>query len=286
MTPSPELLRILASNDGLITRRHHRHLSGAVDWALRNHELAPVLPGVYALPEVAAQPLTRMRAVCLRYPDAVLLTGAAARVSYWPKAPLGPLHVAAPQKIVPHRGFAFTRRRIPPQLVAQHCGLRFTVPALTAIDLATLTCTDAIDRALRMRVATLPLMYEALALTANRIGNPQRMRLLLDSRDLPWSAAERLAHQLLRRAGIRGWHTNTPVFLDGRMYYVDITFGRLKLAIEIDGRLHETNEDLFESDRWRQNALVGDGWRVLRFTWDMLQHHPEVFVAAIRAAIA
>lgn len=112
------------------------------------------------------------------------------------------------------------------------------------------------------------------------------MRLLLDSRDLPWSAAERLAHQLLRRAGIRGWKTNTPVFLCGRLYYVDITFGRIKLAIEIDGRQHETDEDLFESDRWRQNALVGDGWKVLRFTWDMLQHHPEVFVAAVRAAIA
>lgn len=74
--------------------------------------------------------------------------------------------------------------------------------------------------------------------------------------------------------------------LGGRLYYIDIVFPRLKLDIEIDGRLHETDEDLFESDRWRQNALVGDGWRVLRFTWDMLQNHPEVFVAAVCAAIA
>jgi hypothetical protein len=58
----------------------------------------------------------------------------------------------------------------------------------------------------------------------------------------------------------------------------------LKLALEIDGRRHETDEDLFESDRWRQNALVA-GWRVLRFTWRMLQEHPDVFIAAIRAEL-
>ena len=47
-----------------------------------------------------------------------------------------------------------------------------------------------------------------------------------------------------------------------------------------------SDEDLFESDRWRQNALVADGWRVLRFTWRMLKEHPEVVVAAISARIA
>jgi very-short-patch-repair endonuclease len=49
--------------------------------------------------------------------------------------------------------------------------------------------------------------------------------------------------------------------------------------------LHETSEDLFESDRWRQNVLVADGWRVLRFTWAMLRDHPEVFVAAVIEAL-
>ena len=43
---------------------------------------------------------------------------------------------------------------------------------------------------------------------------------------------------------------------------------------------------MFESDRWRQNALVADGWRVLRFTWDMLHDHPEVVVAAVRGMVA
>jgi very-short-patch-repair endonuclease len=163
--------------------------------------------------------------------------------------------------------------------------VRYTAAALTAIDLATFECTDALDTALRTRAATLAGMYEALRLTPNRNGNQQRLRLLIDSRNEPWSAAERLAHRILRGARITGWKTNFPVFLEGCLYYIDGAFPHLKLAIEIDGRLHEENEDLFESDRWRQNALVADGWRVLRFTWRMLREHPEVVVAAIRQAL-
>jgi very-short-patch-repair endonuclease len=216
----------------------------------------------------------------------VLLTAAAARVSFWPGAPLTKITVAVRSPLAAAPGFAFTRRRIPPELVLERRGLRFTDPALTAIDMATFRCSDAIDRALRTRTATLPAMYEALRLTRNRIGNPERMRLLLDSRDLPWSAAERLGHRILRRAGICGWQTNLPVFPTGQLYYIDIAFRLRKVAIEIDGRLHEEDNDLFESDRWRQNALVADGWRVLRFTWAMLQEHREFVVAAVRAAIA
>ena len=279
-------LGYLLRTRGLVVRRDHPELTAAIDYGLRRGELTPVLPGVYAAPSMARMPRTRMLAVCLRHPDAVLLTEAAARVSFWPAVSLDAIQVAVPSPLPRRRGFAFTRRKIPPDLVAEQQGLRFTVPALTAVDMATFACADAIDHALRRRMATVSGMHEALAKTANRIGNPERLRLLIDSRDEPWSAAERLAHNLLRRAGIRGWTTNLPVLVQGLLYYIDIAFDRLKVAIEIDGRRHEDDEDLFESDRWRQNALVRDGWRVLRFTWEMLRDHPEAVVAAVRAVIA
>jgi very-short-patch-repair endonuclease len=66
------------------------------------------------------------------------------------------------------------------------------------------------------------------------------------------------------------------------LYYIDIAFERLKLAIEIDGRIHATDLRVFESDRWRQNALVHAHWRVLRFTYRMLEEHPDVFLASVR----
>lgn len=285
MALHPDLALLLRTR-GLVLRRDHPELSAAIDYGVRRGELAPVIPGVYAAAGLARSAQTRISAVCRRHPDAVLLTEAAARLSFWPEVHLGAIQVAVPSPLPKQPGFAFTRRKIPPELVTEQDGLRLTVPALTAIDLATFECSDAIDLALRRRRATLDGMYRALGMTANRIRNPERLRLLLDSRDGPWSAAERKAHRILRRACIRGWRTNFEVVLQGRQYFIDIAFPHLKVAIEIDGRMHETEEDLFESDRWRQNALVRDGWRVLRFTWEMLRDHPETVVAAIRAVTA
>ena len=270
---------------GLISRRDHPALAHTMAWLVRQGKLVPVLPGIYAPPELAHNVEVLMRAVGVRHTDAVVLGAAAARASFWPDAPVRTIEVAAPSRLASRPGYTFSRRHIPVELVVERAGLRYTAPALTAIDLATFECADAIDIALRTRAATLEGMYQALRLTPNRVGNQQRLKLLIDSRNEPWSAAERLAHRILRAAGLVGWKTNFPVFLEGRVYYIDIAFPHVKLAIEIDGRLHEENEDLFESDRWRQNALVANGWLVLRFTWQMLQEHPEVVVAAILQAL-
>ena len=280
-----EVELLLRTGGGLVVRREHPQLGASFDWLIREGTLATVLPGVYATPEIARTWQTRARALALRHRDAVLLGAAAARVSFWPGAPLNHVEAAVRCVLKPQPGFSFSRRRIPEELIAVRGGLRYTVPALTAIDLATFECSDAIDVALRIRAATLDGMYEALQMTPHRAGNLEKLRLLIDSRSEPWSAAERLSHRLLRGARITGWETNLPVHIDGQLYYLDIAFKQQKLAIEIDGRLHQTDEELFESDRWRQNALVADGWRVLRFTWAMLRDHPEVFVSAIIEAL-
>ena len=280
-----EVDALLRAAGGLVSRRDHPDLAASFDWLVREGRLTPVLPGVYAASEIAHTWQTRVRALGLRHRDAVLLGAAAARVSFWADAPLDRIEAAVPSALKPQPGFLFNRRYIPAEMIIERAGLRYSVPALTAIDLATFECSDAIDIALRTRAATLAGMYEALRMTPHRAGNRERLQLLIDSRSEPWSAAERLSHRLLRAEQIKGWETNLPVRVDGRVFYIDIAFKPQKLAIEIDGRLHETDEDLFESDRWRQNALVADGWRVLRFTVAMLRDHPEVFVAAILDAL-
>ena len=285
MKTRPEI-DLLLRRGGLISRRDHPSLANTLAWLVRQGKLVPVLPGVYAQPEAARNVEILIRAVSLRYPDAVVFGGTAARMSFWPDAPMATINVASSTGVVSRPSYTFSRRHIPAELVIERAGLRYTIPALTAIDLATFECADAIDIALRTRAATLEGMYEALRLTPNRAGNQQRLKLLIDSRDEPWSAAERLGHRILRASRLTGWETNFQVFLEGRLYYIDIAFPHVKLAIEIDGRLHEEDQDLFESDRWRQNALVADGWRVLRFTWEMLRDHPDIVVAAILQAIA
>jgi very-short-patch-repair endonuclease len=36
---------------------------------------------------------------------------------------------------------------------------------------------------------------------------------------------------------------------------------------------------------WRQNLLILNGWCVLRFTWTMVEDHPERVIAMVRDAI-
>ena len=129
-------------------------------------------------------------------------------------------------------------------------------------------------------------MRTALELTARRTGNPLRRQLLLDSRDEPWSEAERQIHRLLRAARITGWQANQPLRLGGVTVYPDVLFRRLRLVIEIDGREFHNDPEVFESDRHRQNLMVLHGWRVLRVTWQMIQSEPDRVIEMVREAMA
>lgn len=164
---------------------------------------------------------------------------------------------------------------IAPDLTIQHRGLRLTAAALTALDLCPTRGGDGIDTALRTRATTINSLWEAFEATRGRRGNALRTRLLVESRGEPWSFVERRTHSVLHEAGIEGWVANHPVLIGDSLFYVDVAFRGVKLALEIDGRFHEDDRRQFESDRWRQNALVLNGWTVLRFTWPMVRDHPQ-----------
>ena len=166
-------------------------------------------------------------------------------------------------------------------------GIQLTVPSLSALDMSDLDHTEALDVALRRRVVTVESLRTALASTAYRRGNAGRWAVVLDSLERRLGRTPNgLGHRLLRANGITGWTANYPFRVDGRdLYFIDIAFERLKLAIEIDGRIDATDLGVFESDRWRQNDLVASGWRVFRFTYTMVVEHPDVFVSTIRQAL-
>ncbi|SEP82062.1 Very-short-patch-repair endonuclease [Microlunatus flavus] len=273
----------IVQRDGVVARRDHPELAGAMARLVRDGVLAPVLPGVYGPPRATKD--VRLAALGRWAPDAVVVGRTAAQLTYWPDLGGEQVECALRWEREPQHGFRFSRRRIPPELVVRRRWLQVTSPALTALDLSSELGGDPVDQALRTRAATLAGLWDAVRLTPARHGNQDRRRLLLDSRDQPWSAAERLAHRLLRQSRVKGWRGNHPVTIDGQRYFLDIAFPAQRLVVEIDGRLHEDDANLFESDRWRQNALVGQGWTVLRFTWRMLQGHPEQFVETVRAEV-
>ena len=270
--------------EGVLSRRRHPELDGVLRPLVRSGELSRVLPGVFAQAAVATTVRTRIAALMAYDPDAVLTQAAAARVSFWTDLPCAAVTCAVRSRREPQPGYTFVRRCVPPELVVDRAGLRYTAPALTVLDLCESLGGDAIDHLLRTRQGTLRQVRRAMELTAARVGNPTRRQLLLDSRDEPWSAAERLLHRLLRSAGIDGWKANQKVVVDGSNYYPDALFSGLRLILEVDGREFHSKPAVFESDRWRQNRLVLDGWCILRFTHAMLSERPEEVLAMVREA--
>jgi very-short-patch-repair endonuclease len=278
-------IQAVLAREGVVAIRDHPDLVGPIRWLVRRGDLHAVLPGVYA-PRSDVDTLdTRIRALMAWDPNAVLVGAAAARVSFWPTIRVPTVTCALKHHRQPQRGFHFSRRQVPAELVVSRGSLRYTSPAMTALDLSESHGGDAIDEALRARATTLQDLHRALQLTSARLGNAERRRMLLDSKDEPWSAAERKFHRLLRDAGMTAWKANQPVVLGGSLFFLDVAFRGVKLAIELDGRLYHSGSEVFETDRWRQNLLILDGWCVLRFTSVMIDERPTDVIAMVREAL-
>ncbi len=275
----------MLAQGGVVSRREHPELARELSRLCRRGEVAAPLPGVYVLPHLADDWRVRAAAACRFDPTAVIFGDAAAALTYWPDLVPEPVEVAGRRTTVQRPGFRFVQRAIPGELITRRRGIRHTIPALTALDQVERHGGEGIDRALRRRRTTLPALRDALQRTPHRRGNRDRRQMVLDSRDAPWSEAERVAHRILRDAGITDWSTNVRIEWWGVEYHLDIAFRDSPLVIEIDGRGFH-GEERFEDDRRRGNDLVLAGKRVLHFTWRMLTREPGMVVATIQRARA
>lgn len=278
----------LHRSGGALARSTHRDIAGTLDRGLRTGALVSVLPGVYCAAGDISAPQVRLRAALLwAGPDAVLTGLSAAHLTFWPTCRLDAVTVAVPTNSKASRpGVAVERRRIPPDLVLRRTGCAVTVPALTAVDLAVRPDGgDVIDRVLRTGSATVDQMWDAHRRQPQRAGNALRAALLTDSRDEPWSEAERYAHRLLRAARISGWRTNVWVRVGETGYFLDLLFHRERVALEIDGWQTHGTRTAFEDDRRRRNELVLRDYLVLNFTWWQLVDDPSWVLDSVRRAL-
>ena len=67
-------------------------------------------------------------------------------------------------------------------------------------------------------------------------------------------------------------------------YEPDAAWPDLKLAVELDGRAAHSTPRAFERDRRKQNALVLEGWTVLRFTYNQIMNHAGRVAAELTQA--
>jgi len=240
-----ELEQLLTAGGGVIRRSEHRGLATTLDRMLRTKELIAVLPGVYAPTGAATELPVRIAAVGAWNADAVVVGRAAASVTYWPQITFDVVDVAVRvARKFSSEGFRLQRRTIPVDWIRDVTvgarTVRVAKAALTAVELADELGGEPIDTVLRTGHATLDDLRAALDAVKGRGGNVVRRRLLWESRDTPWAESERLAHQLLREAGILGWTGNEGIHLNGRTYYVDICFRRLKVRSTV-ATINETS---------------------------------------------
>lgn len=275
---------LLRSEHGVLPRRDHRTIAHQLDHCRRRGLLKAALPGIYTAPEPTWE--ARVRAAQAFRPGCVIGGAAAARLLWWPDCPIGAVQAAVEYQVKgSYPGFSFEERRIPLDLTVDRAELRIACPALSVLDLMPSLGGTVIDEALRRKAVTLSQLWRAFRLTPGRVHNAMRRDLLHDSRDEPWSEAEREAHRLLRAAGLTLWRTNFPIRLKGVTFFVDIAFPAQRVVIEVDGWEHHGTRAAFVKDRWRYARLGAARWTVLPIPAASITDDPDDVVEVVRAAL-
>jgi very-short-patch-repair endonuclease len=251
--------------------------------------LVQVQPRVYRVP---GAPVTWEQRVLA----AVLAAGPGAAASHRTAAVLwGLLEDLIIELVVPRgrtpdlRGVVVHQTR-DPIVVAHRRGIPVTTPMRTIVDLGAVRSANVVEVALdRAEVARL-LTVAAVEWELARVARPGRrgtgpLRQVLDRRALlevpPDGMLEPRFARLCKLAGLP-----QPAFQHrvGR-YELDFAYPELMIAIEVDGYGPHSSRRAFQSDRDRQNVLVGLGWTVLRFTWADVVKRPEHVAKVVADAI-
>lgn len=257
-------------SSGVIDVRCGGTAARAAQRAAERGALFRLVPGIYLPSHLRNDPMTLMRAVSLWRPDATFINGTAAYLGYLTDNLPHPVEVAFVTGTTLPGAFHVVKRVIGPEWQRRREGIRYTHPALTAVDLAATDGGETIDLVLRKRRASLEDMYRAFAAFPGRVGNVTRERVLRRSRTNPWSQAERRLHQILDEGRVTGWVANFRVSLKEGVAFLDVAFPGERIALEVDGFGYHSSPEQMTRDYARQNELITSGWLVLRFTWAML----------------
>lgn len=228
-------------------------------------------------------------AAMLLDPGGVVTGKAAAALTWWPEMPVREIEVASRFQRRASAELTWVRRHIDLDLVVEKGGLRCTHPALTVLDLVPTLGGNAIDEALRRGATTLAELKAVMAAQPRRRGDRARQRLLDESRDEPWSEAERALQRRYRSLALPyPDSTNHRVDLpDGTYRLLDLAIPNLVQGFEADGFATHGTEGAFHLDRVSDAALATLNWQRIRF--DASYHlsedpEPTELMGAILAA--
>ena len=182
-----------------------------------------------------------------------------------------------------------------PGLAVHREGLQVTDAVRTVIDLGLVMPWFLVHRAIARGISNKAFELSEVRVLRDALARPGRngtgiVKAILDGDLLLFtkeeSELEKRFTGMSRRHGLPAFALQHEVWSAGRFVArVDAALPELKLAIEVDGFEFHSSPDAFQRDRNRQNALVGLGWTVLRFTWNDVVHHPAQVAKTINDAI-
>ena len=182
---------------------------------------------------------------------------------------------------------------LPADEVGRHGGIPVTTVARTLSDIApTLTPTrlkSAIDAA-ESQLLTGPLsLPDLLERYPRRRGTAALKRILAEDRlgaDVPREELELRFAEFGDRFGLPRPAINKLVEVGGAWLEIDCVWESKRVVVELDSRRHHDNSTAFEEDRARDQALIADGWRVMRVTWKQLREEPQGLARGLNQTLA
>lgn len=240
--------------------------------------------GVYFVADRPATPRARLRGIVFELGDDAVVAGPTA--AWWHgilARPPATTTICVPRGRhgIRRAGLSLIRRDLDPSDVRRRKGLVVTSIPMSVLDAAVLDGAAVLDHALLRRRVRLEEIIDVHSRYPRRHGAPRAASLIDAAITGARSEAERIAHGLLRSAGITGWRPGVEI----GGYEGDVVFDAQRLVVEIDGFAYHSGQHEFQRDRTRQNALVANGWTVLRFTWADLTERPDQVIATIRHAL-
>ena len=190
-----------------------------------------------------------------------------------------------------HGDVRFHCSPVPADEITEHNGIPVTTVARTLLDIApTLSPTrlkSAIDIAENRHLGDAVALVDLVERYPRRAGTAAVRRILAEGRvgfDVPREELEVRFAEFVGRFGIPRPSTNGLIDAGGRSFEVDCAWPAAPLIVELDSREHHENSSAFENDRARDQALTGEGWRVMRVTWRQLHDDPQRLAATLNKA--
>jgi very-short-patch-repair endonuclease len=294
------LLAATQSQHGLLTLADVRATGRSRSAWHRAHRaglLVPVHPGVSRLAALSPSPAQEIHA-------ATLVTGGiASHLSaawLWGAEVEGtdPVDITVVDR---HRSTRFGGVRVhrPTDLAdlrpLERDGIKVTNPLRTALDVGAVCDPQRVAAVVEHLIVQRFLSLRTLRAGVGRHGQRGRsgvgaLRLVLDDWALgdkpPDSVLEPAMARLLHDHGLPAAVFHHVVVCGPRTFELDFGLMDARIDLEVDGWAHHGSRQAFEADRERDAYLAGEGWSVLRFTWQQVRFRSGWVADRIRTAVA